>query len=118
MTQISFDFENYPMRTGRGVRLFRGTAEIELLDTLVWRDREGDIRMPRPQRALRWGFRDIVVCNGAPSNFDDLARFIRGRYWPHIETRLCARCARENGLISLATAYEAMAQAQVREAAA
>jgi hypothetical protein len=102
MTEIDFAFVDYPLFVKRTIgkpkpKLAAGNAVIVLRDQLsFWDEKTGIIRIPLP-RVLRWEITSAFLHKDVPHDADDLYAFIKGRYWPQIETTLYQKWLAEHG---------------------
>lgn len=92
---IQWQYSDYPMLSRGKPTLTSGSVEIEMtaapqLPVIKMGPHADPSIVPRPLTQARWRVASNVS--------EDLKRFIRGRYWPQIESALLARHLQERGL--------------------
>ena len=115
MTTITFPFSGYPVSRRKTIG---GEAEVKLTRYFrIFEETKGTRIWLIPNgKTLPWKFvsvRPVEICEP-----HDVERFIRGRYWPVIDTMLIARMMRDQGRPDRAVAFDHLANSQLRRLAA
>jgi hypothetical protein len=102
---VQWQYSNYPVIQGDKPTFLSGCVEIEMtappqLPVIKMGPTAEPNIIPRPLNHAKWR----IVSEAS----DDLKRFVRGKYWPRIETRLLAEHLRTLGKHQAAETYDMM----------
>lgn len=93
MTEVIFAFIDYPLLVRRTIgkskpKLAAGFAKIKLRDSLSYCDIKTGIVFIPQHRPLRWDITEAGLNGDLNHDPADLKAFVRGRYWPQIDTQI------------------------------
>ncbi len=122
MSQVSFKFTDYPAfrfpRQRTQPDYFSGHALCVLNEPLraVLTSDEGRKILVPFQRPIQWKVMKINLAELPPQtlNFNDAARFIRGRYGARIQCLLTAQMLRDEGEAQYAEIFQRLADGKAR----
>jgi hypothetical protein len=104
---MQWEYSEYPVIADGSPRLTNGSVEIKMTKsprfaTVKMGPNAEANTLPRPMDYAKW-----VIASDVP---DDLKRFIRGKYWHKIDTRLVADALRSKGMENPANSYAEMSR--------